>query len=185
MRRQGVRAIGATALGCATMLLFGTGAAGASVVDKIVEKKTPAGKAKVCGLVSQAQIAAVMGNANTGPQDAGSFLGDGSCDYLTEGGPGADVRVVVSSDTKRDAKARFVFATKAKFDTTYGSDEPVAGVGKAGWYHFDGASSVPQAALLVTKGKKAVQVVLTGAGLDHDSGLAKSKQIAALEFKKL
>jgi hypothetical protein len=52
-------------------------------------------------------------------------------------------------------------------------------------YHFDGTSSLPQSALLVTKGKKAVQVVLTGDGIDHDSGLAKAKQIAALEFKKL
>ena len=146
----------------------------------------PAGaakKVKVCGLLTQAQVAAVMGNANTGPKDAGSFLGDGSCDYLTDGGPGADVRTVVSSNTKRDGALNF--ATKARFDKTYGSDEVVAGLGKLGLYHFDGSSSVAQSALLVTKGKKAVLVVLTGDGVDHDTGLAKAKQLSALVFKKL
>ena len=37
----------------------------------------------------------------------------------------------------------------------------------------------------MTKGKKAVQVVLTGDGIDHDTGLAKAKQLALLAFKKL
>ena len=147
----------------------------------------PAGaakKVKVCGLLTQAQVAAVVGNANEGPQDAGSFLGDGSCDYLTGGGPGADVRVIVSSNTKRDG--RFTFATKARFDKTYGSDESVTGGGgKLNLYHFDNSSSVAQSAFMLTKGKKAVLVVLTGDSVDHDNGLARTKQLAQLLMKKL
>jgi hypothetical protein len=174
MQRQGTRglvvALTLVALGATWTLAAPAGAAK---------------KVKVCGLVTQAQVAAITGNANNGPQDAGSFLGDGSCDFLTDGGPGADVRLVVSSDIKRDAKAHLTFAAKDKFDKTYGSDEPVAGLGKLALYHFDGGSSVAQSALLVVKGKKAVLVVLTGNGVDHDTGLTTTKGLAQAVFKKL
>ena len=49
---------------------------------------------------------------------------------------GRPARLIVSTNTKRDGLLNF--ATKARFDKTYGSDEPVAGVGKLGLYHFDG-----------------------------------------------
>jgi hypothetical protein len=174
MRRQGTRGL-VVALTLVAVGVSLTFAAPAGAAKKV----------KVCGLVTQAQVAAITGNANTGPQDAGAYLGDGSCDFLTEGGPGADVRLVVSSNIKRDAKTLFTFATKDKFDKTYGSDEPVAGLGKLALYHFDGTSSVAQSALLVVKGKKAVQVILTGDGVDHDTGLTKTKALALAVFKKL
>ena len=159
----------------------------ATVVGALGTFAAPAGaakKVKVCGLLTQAQVAAVVGNANEGPQDAGSFLGDGSCDYLTGGGPGADVRVIVTTNTKRDG--RLNFATKARFDKTYGGDEAVTGRGgKLNLYHFDNSSSVAQSAFLVTKGKKAVLVVLTGDGVDHDNGLSRTQQLAQLLMKKL
>ena len=160
-----------------------TAALGFGVLGTFAAPAGAAKKVKVCGLLTQEQVATVMGNANNGPKDAGSFVGDGSCDYLTDGGPGADLRLIVSTNTKRDGLLNF--ATKARFDKTYGSDEPVAGVGKLGLYHFDGTSSLPQSALLATKGKKAVLVVLTGDGIDHDTGLTKAKQLTALVYKKL
>jgi hypothetical protein len=138
-------------------------------------------KVKVCNLLTQDQVAQVVGNANDGPQDAGSFLGDGSCDFLS-GGAGTDLRLVVTTNTKRDG--RLNFATKARFDKTYGADEKVSGPGKLNLYHFDGSSSVAQSALMAVKGKKAVLVVLTGA-VDHDTGLTKGQQLAQLVMKKL
>jgi hypothetical protein len=160
-----------------------TAALGFGVLGTLAAPAGAAKKVKVCGLLTQEQVATVMGNANNGPKDAGSFVGDGSCDYLTDGGPGDDLRLIVSTNTKRDGVLNF--ATKARFDKTYGSDEPVAGLGKLALYHFDGASSVAQSALLVVKGKKAVLVVLTGNGVDHDTGLTTTKGLAQAVYKKL
>jgi hypothetical protein len=138
-------------------------------------------KVNVCKLLTQEQVATVVGNANDGPQDAGSFLGDGSCDYLG-GGTGTDLRLVVTTNTKRDG--RLNFATKARFDKTYGADEKVSGPGKVNLYHFDASSSVAQSAFMAVKGKKAVLVVLTGT-VDHDTGFEKARQLATLVMKKL